>query len=102
MKITAKHPVRKAVTTLPTYHNTKGSMASMIANTLENYDLEITFPEFDGPSGTDMCTIRPSHNANVLCDCCERKLAEKEYDNCVVISWYVLASGRVELTVYIS
>ena len=103
MRITNNHPVREAlVNNVPTYHPNKGRLLAAVESVLRVHGIEAIIREMPGDSGHAVCDLQPVEVGCTVCDACGDRMDRAYYDNKLVLSWYTLESGRVELTCYIS
>lgn len=102
MRITAKHPVRAAIADLPNYFDSKGEAILALSDVCADHGMIVEIPGMPGNEGYATCRLRPDVQGYVICECCAEYTARTEYDNGLVISWYAMPSGRIELVAYIS
>jgi len=102
MRIAAKHPVRAELSGLPNYFDSEGDLLYAVHAVLRRHNLRTDDVRLCGDDGYVTCELRPDDPGSVTCDCCAKRIDSEVYDNCIVIAWYVMSSGRIELTTYIS
>jgi hypothetical protein len=102
LTITAKHPVRLAVVGLPLYYDSKGDLLHAIRDVFAAHNIEVESAALDGDEGHVTLELRPVQTAHVVCECCAATHDRKAFANCVVVFWYTMQSGRIELTSYVS
>jgi hypothetical protein len=102
LMIGAQHPVREAVASLATYHNSKSDLLCAVRDAYADHNIELGDVNLLGDDGYATVELRPAQTAHIVCDCCEAEHARKAFNNHAVISWYTMQSGRVELTTYVS
>jgi hypothetical protein len=102
MRITAKHPARAELSDLPNYFDTEGEALYAIHAVLRRHNLRTDDLRFYGEEGYGTYPLYPDDPGSVVCDCCAKHIDSEEYDNCIMIAWYTMQSGRIELTTYIS
>ncbi|MHC5061786.1 MAG: hypothetical protein ACYTFK_11965 [Planctomycetota bacterium] len=102
MRITAKHPVRAELSDLPNYFDSEGDALYAVHAVLRRHNLRTDDIRFIGDDGYTTCELRPDDPGAVTCDCCAKRIDSEVYENCIVIAWYAMPSGRWELTTYIS
>jgi hypothetical protein len=102
MRITQNHPVRAELSELPNYFDSEGEALYAVHAVLRRHALRIDDIRMYGDDGYTTCVLRPDYPAGPVCACCGDKLDRAEYDNCIVVAWYTMPSGRIELTTYIS
>jgi hypothetical protein len=102
MQIGPKHPIRQTVLNLPTYFENKGCAVSALRAAFDAFDLDIVFGDMAGDDGRASWVIRQKNSACFVCDCCAEKMALAEFGNWLVITWYTMESGHVELVAYVS
>jgi hypothetical protein len=107
--ISAKHPVRAAVADINTYQDSKGSALHAVQEACADHGIEIVHDDcsnlsgLSGASGRVEYRIRPFDGACVVCDKCDKCADDAYYGNVIVFAWYTMpASGRIELTAYVS
>jgi hypothetical protein len=103
MRITANHPVRKAVAELPTYYSSMGCALHAVHAACDDNNIEVDVnvgcADYSAETGRVNITLRPKSD---VCDCCGNQLGSEAFDNVVIFSWYVMDSGRIKLTAYVS
>jgi hypothetical protein len=102
LSISAKHPVRAAVSEVADYHECLADAVHAVREALAAHNLRMDDPVFEGCTGWTTCIIRPDPDHLFVCGCCEDKLDRAEFDNVVAFSYYQTRIGRWEVIKYIS
>jgi len=102
MRITSKHPVRRAVCNLATYWDSKAELLDAVIVACADHGVEAEPTDMPGRNGSVKLKLRPENNAHVICDVCAEKHDRTFFDNYAVVSYYTMSSGRRELVAYIS
>lgn len=113
IRIGSKHPVRKAVASLATYHDGFHESFDAIDAILKDHNLMINQTAMinlnsqndratgEGAAGTVILNIA-TRDGGMTCDGCSDKIDNANYANGVSYSWYRMSSGKLEITAYIS
>lgn len=99
MRIGATHPVRKAIVKLPTYYASLSRALGELNLTLNVYGIVAEQAIVHGREGRLLLELLCEENEIVCRNCGE---SEKVFDNWLVVYWYTLESGTVEVTAYVS
>lgn len=102
MRITAKHPVRRELSELPNYFDSEGDALYAVHSVLRRHNLRTDDIRMYGDDGYGTYPLRQEVVGATCCADCGARMADDEFENCIVIAWYVMPSGRIELTAYIS
>jgi hypothetical protein len=102
MRIGPKHPVRAAICNLTTYWPNKAKLIDGVVKECRKHGLEAEYQDMSGVEGQLFLKLRPENNASVICDVCAEEHDNEVFDNWVVVSYYTMESGSVELVSYIS
>ena len=103
MNIANNHPIRAAVCNIPTYHASKSDALAIIGDVLEQFDMAMAdCVDMSESSGSKLVLLRAACAGKFICACCGEKMARETFDNGIVIAWYTMQSGKIELVTYIS
>jgi len=102
LTIAANHPVRNAVASLDTYHDSKGDLLRVVCDAYEAHGIDVKTGGLDGDAGCALFELRPMQTAHVVCESCAAQHDKKAFVNCAVVYWHTMPSGRIELTSYVS
>jgi len=93
MTIKRNHPARNEVAGLPNYHDSKGAAVQAVDAVLNGYGWRLDYTQtmdLHGDEGRREITIYDNVDEPT------------EEIGCVILYWYTMQSGRIELTVYIA
>jgi hypothetical protein len=101
MRITANHPVRRAISELPDYYSSKGAAAGAIIAACAVNGIRADPVDMPGAAGHVRFALHPENNAHVICDVCAEKEAHSAYDNFAILPYYTMGM-EIECCAYIS
>jgi hypothetical protein len=102
MMITSKHPVRRAISGLKTYWDSKAKLQDAVIAACRDHGVEAEAKDMPGRHGCVKLKLRPENNAHIICDVCAEKHDRTFFDNYAIVTYYIMPSGKFELVAYIS
>lgn len=98
MRIGATHPVRKDIVNLPNYFGSLPAALNEINIVLNKHRIVAESASIHGGEGRALLNLFPAEN-EIVCSCGQSATV---FDNWLVLYWYTLQSGTVEVTTYVS
>jgi hypothetical protein len=102
MRITAKHPIRTAISDLPTYFECKGDALQAITAVCRDHDLSVDHQGMPGSEGSAVWVLRAEAAGHYVCACCDEKMDRAVFYNGIYVSWYTMCTGRIEIVAYVT